>query len=160
MTTPSAAGSPKRLRLAGCLFIAGFFGLVTGMPVAAQTDSSQVVSVVDRFHGALKTGDSVAVMRFLAPDAVILEGGFLESRTDYASGHLSADMAFVAGVTSKIVERTVTIGNDAAWVSTMSDTDGTYNDREIHSRGAELVVLSRDDDVWRIRAIHWSSSPR
>jgi len=30
-------------------------------------------------------------------------------------------------------------------------------DREMNSLGAELMILTRDDDRWMIRAIHWSS---
>jgi len=134
--------------------------LVAGMPAAAQTDSSRVVTVVEGFHQALRRGDSAAVMELLTPDAVVLEGGFLETRADYAAGHLSADMAFVAGITAVVTDRRVTLDGDVAWVSTASDSDGTYDGRDIHSRTAELMVLSRDQGEWRIRAIHWSSSRR
>jgi len=32
--------------------------------------------------------------------------------------------------------------------------------REIDAVGAELLVLAREDGLWRIRAIHWSSRQR
>ncbi len=127
---------------------------------SAQTDSARVVSVIEQFRGALASGDSAGAMALLAPDAVVLEGGSVETREDYAAGHLTADMAFLAGMTSEVVSRTVTMGNDVAWVSTVSHSDGEYNDRTIKSRGAELMILGRTDHGWSVRAIHWSSGRR
>lgn len=116
--------------------------------------------VIEQFHAALAAGDSAGAMALLAHDAVVLEGGWVETREDYASGHLTADMAFLAGMTSEVMSRTVTLAGDAAWVSTVSHTDGDYDGRSVKSRGAELIVLGRVDDGWRIRAIHWSSGRR
>ena len=42
-------------------------------------------------------------------------------------------------------------------LSSTSVRQGRMGDREINSRGAELVVLAREDGTWKIRAIHWSS---
>ncbi len=126
----------------------------------AQADSAQVVAVIEQFHAALAAGDSAAAMALLAPDAVIIEGGWVETRKGYGAGHLTADMAFLAGMTTEIVSRTVTLAGDVAWVSTVSHTDGDYNGRTINSRGAELMILGRGDGGWLIRAIHWSSGRR
>jgi hypothetical protein len=38
-----------------------------------------------------------------------------------------------------------------------SKTTGTFNGRKIDSAGAELIVLTKGDSGWRIRAIHWSN---
>jgi ketosteroid isomerase-like protein len=133
---------------------------VTPAVGAAQSDSAGVVHAVEAFHVALASGDSAGALDLLSSDAVILEGGYLETRANYAAGHLSADMAFLAGVTRVVDDRTVTVAGDVAWVSTASLTDGSYQGRDIHSRGAELMVLSRTPDGWRIRAIHWSSGRR
>ncbi len=127
---------------------------------SAQTDSAQVVAVIEQFHATLAGSDSAGAMALLAPDAVILEGGWVETREGYAAGHLTADMAFLAGMTTEVVSRTVTLAGDAAWVSTVSHTDGDYNGRGVKSRGAELMILGRSEGGWRIRAIHWSSGRR
>ena len=137
-----------------------FLLCLTATAAYAQTDSASVVLVIEEFHTALAEGDSAGAMALLAPDAVVLEGGSVETREDYAAGHLMADMAFLAGLTSEVVSRTVTMGNDVAWVSTVSHSDGEYNGRTIKSSGAELMILNRMDDGWRIRAIHWSSGRR
>jgi hypothetical protein len=37
---------------------------------------------------------------------------------------------------------------------------GEFRARAVNSVGAELAVLTRAGDGWRIRAIHWSSRAR
>ena len=136
------------------------FLCVVPITAAAQDDSTQVVAVIEQFHAALAGGDSAGALALLAPDAVVLEGGWIETRESYAAGHLTADMAFLAGMSSQVVSRAVTLSGDVAWVSTVSHTEGEYDGRAVKSRGAELMILGREDDDWRIRAIHWSSGRR
>jgi ketosteroid isomerase-like protein len=121
-------------------------------------DSAAVVRAVDRFHVALVAKDSVDAMALLAPEAVVLEGGHLETRSEYASGHLSADMEFLSGMKRQIVTRTIRIEGDLAWVSTTSHMAGEYYGKSIETNGAELMVLSRLNNGWLIEAIHWSSA--
>jgi ketosteroid isomerase-like protein len=66
-------------------------------------------------------------------------------------------MAYAAAVERESTTVAVTVSGDVAWAVSRSRTTGTYRDRAVDSEGAELVVLSRDGDQWRIRAIHWSS---
>jgi len=51
----------------------------------------------------------------------------------------------------------VTVNGDVAWAVSTSLSQGTYRDRPVDSRGAELVVLTREEGAWRIQAVHWSS---
>jgi len=105
----------------------------------------------------LAAGDSAAVRALLADDVQVAESGGLESREDYLSHHMPADMAFAAAVAREPGTMRVTVAGDVAWVMSTSHTTGTFRERAIDSRGAELMVLSRHDGGWRIRAIHWSS---
>ena len=145
--------------LVGCLVFA--IATLVGKPSLgyAQTvrDSAAVVRVVEQFHRALAAGDSAAALASLAPDAVILESGGAETLADYRAHHLPADIQFARAVPSVRGAATVAIVGDAAWVSSTSTTQGTFKDRAINSVGAELVVLSKTNGQWRIRAIHWSS---
>jgi len=127
---------------------------------AQSTDSVAVVSAVRAYHAALVSGDSLAALRLLAPDAVILESGAMESRSEYRSHHLPADIGFARAVPSVRKEVAVTVVDDVAWASSTSTTEGTFRDRPVNSMGAELMVLSRTPDGWQIRAIHWSSRTR
>ncbi len=126
--------------------------------LAAQgTDSTAVAGTVRAYHAALASGDSLAALRLLAPDAVILESGGMESRAEYRSHHLPADIDFARAVPSVRGEIAVTVHGDVAWASSTSTTEGMLGERKINSVGAELMVLSRTPTGWVIRAIHWSS---
>lgn len=133
------------------------------VPCAAQgvpTDSAAVAMVVRQFHEALAHRDSAGALALLADDVVVLEAGGLESRAEYRSHHLPADMAFAAAVPRTPGPLRVTLAGDVAWVASTSETTGTFDGRAVNSAGAELVVLSRSPAGWRIRAIHWSSRRR
>lgn len=131
-------------------------------PVTAQStsDSAAVVRVVMEYHDALARGDSAAALRLLAPDAVILESGGLETRDEYRSHHLPGDIGFASAVPSERGAIRVTIQGEVAWAVSTSITQGTFRDRTINSSGAELMVLTRTGATWQIRAIHWSSRAR
>ena len=117
----------------------------------------EIAATVETFHDALKKGDRVAVMALLAPDAQILEGGHAESRDEYEKGHLAADIEFAQAVSSTRENVVARQEGLAAWVTSSSRVSGSFKGRDVNSAGAELIVLSKTPDGWRIRAIHWSS---
>ena len=127
---------------------------------ATPSDSTSVVRTVSEFHQALARGDSAAALALLAPDVIILESGGREDRDEYRAHHLAADIEFARSVPSRVGPMKVTIVGDVAWVSSTSETSGTFRERPINSAGAELMVLSRQAGGWMIRAIHWSSRTR
>ena len=123
-------------------------------------DSAAVAAVVERFHGALAAGDSATALQLIAGDAVILESGSAETRAEYRAHHLPADIAFARGVRAERTAVRVTVVGDVAWAWSTSTTRGEFNGRQVNSVGAELMVLARTPDGWRIRAIHWSTRAR
>lgn len=123
----------------------------------AMSDSADVAAVVTAFHAALAAQDGPGALAMLDPEARILEGGSIETAEDYAAGHLTADMAFAAAVPRERGPMEVRVVGEVAWAASTSRTKGTYRGREIDSRGAELVVLKRSGEGWRIVAIQWSS---
>jgi len=125
-----------------------------------RSDSTDVVAAVHRYHAALASGDSVAVAALLAPGAVILESGGVETRAQYLGGHLRGDIAFAQGVPSERGAVAVTVRGDVAWAASTSTTKGEYRGRAVNSVGAELMVLVRTGQGWQIAAIHWSSRSR
>ena len=124
---------------------------------AAEAPDPQIAATVDAFHDALKKGDRAAVMALLAPDAQILEGGHAESREEYEKGHLASDIEFAQAVPSTREDVVARQEGSVAWVTSSSRVSGTFKGREVNSAGAELMVLTRTPDGWRVRAIHWSS---
>jgi hypothetical protein len=81
---------------------------------------------------------------------VILEGGQAEARAEYLGGHFARDAAFLADAQPEPLFRRTTVAGDAAWVaSTQRVRDATM---------AELLVMKRTPDGWRVAAVHWSSA--
>lgn len=126
----------------------------------AAVDSAAVVAVVDQYHRALADGDSAAALALLSSDAMILESGAIETRAEYRSGHLAADIQFARAVASTHGPVSVVMHDPVAWAISTSVTRGTFRGRALNSQGAELMVLTREQDRWMIRAIHWSSHAR
>lgn len=122
-----------------------------------EATDPQIAATVEAFHVALKNGDRAAVMALLTPDAQILEGGHSETRSEYETGHLAADIEFAKAVPSTRENIVVRQEGSAAWATSTSRVTGTFKGRDVKSAGAELMVLSKTADGWRIRAIHWSS---
>lgn len=123
-------------------------------------DSSRVASTVTSFHSRLEAGDSAGVLELLSPDARILEGGTTETRAQYASHHLAGDIAAARALDGTHAIGKITVLGNAAWVVSTYTTRGTWRERPVDSEGAELMVLRRDGDTWRVAAIHWSSRSR
>lgn len=134
-------------------------GLAAGPRLVSgqAADKAAVLATVRAFHDALARGDAVVALQMLAADVQVLESGGLETREQYRSQHLPGDMAYAKAMPSVRAEESVVISGDVAWVVGTSRTTGTYRERAINSAGAELMVLSRGAEGWRIRAIHWSS---
>ncbi|HYL90844.1 MAG TPA: nuclear transport factor 2 family protein [Burkholderiales bacterium] len=126
---------------------------------SADTDAREVEATVRSFHEALRSGNVGAIRQLLAPDAVVLEGGQLESRDEYLSHHLAADLEFAKTAPSQIQRMETSISGATAWVRSTSVSSGTFRDKPIRLAGAELMVLTRKGAGWEIRAIHWSSRP-
>jgi len=142
------------IALAALLFAA------TGVAQAAPSDSTDVSHVVSRFHAALASGDSAGALVLLAPDALIIESGTVETRAQYRSHHLPADIEFARAVPNTNTVIRVAVDGRTAWVTSASASRGQFETRQIDSVGAELMVLTKRGKVWRIAAVHWSSRRR
>ena len=124
------------------------------------SDSAAVAAVVSKYHDALAAGDSLAALALLADDAVILESGGVETRAEYRSHHLPGDINYAKAIRSQRGPVHVRIRGDVAWSTGTSTTQGEMNGRAINSAGAELMILVRTAQGWKISAIHWSSRQR
>jgi len=127
---------------------------------SAGADSSAAVATVERFHSALTAGDSARAVALLANDVSVVESGAVQTRAEYLSHHLGADMKASQG--SKAVRTLIQvriIGN-AAYVVSKTVTPPTGAEGSTGSELAELMVLSKAASGWSIRAVHWSSRRR
>lgn len=142
--------------------VAFLCGLVAA-PLSAQPvapESAEIIAVVDGFHAALVAGDSLSALRLIAEDAVMLEAGSVETKSEYGKNHLPADIEFESGVSTKRSPIRVVVQGSTAWATSTSEVTGTYQSRAVDFVGAESMVLTRESGGWRIRAIHWSSRAR
>jgi len=120
-------------------------------------DAAGVVSIVEQFHAALKSGDSSFVMRLISEDAVMLEAGGTETRAMYVAEHLPADIEFEMAVPVKRGPVRAAVQGDVAWATCTYEMVGTFKGKPVNSVGTELMVLSKVPDGWRIRAVSWTS---
>lgn len=127
---------------------------------AQNTDDVDVRATLEAFYGAMKSGDTAVAMAQIAEDAQFVESGRLETRAEYETNHLPNDIAFEKQVTGKRSPFNVTVNGDTAWAIASTDFDGTFDGSEVSFTSAQLAVLSRESEGWRIRSIHWSSRPR
>lgn len=116
--------------------------------------------MVAAYHTAEAAGDSTAMVALLDEDAVILEGGGIETKLDFRAHHIAADIAYIRAVKVERGPVRVRVRGDAAWAASTRTAQGNVNGRAVNSAGAELMVLARTPAGWKITAIHWSSRAR
>ena len=145
------------------LIAAGDYSTVAGLRTDSEdsrADSVAVIRTASRFHEALRTGDTAEVKRLIASDLRVLEGGEVETRAEYLAHHLAADIEFAKAVPSDRTVVSFTRQGNVAWLVSTSTSAGKFSGRDINSVGAELMILTRTQNAWRIRAVHWSSAKR
>jgi ketosteroid isomerase-like protein len=119
-------------------------------------DEAAVAAAVKEFQTAMDTGDAPTVMRYLHDDALMMEGGTIEDRMRYEKDHLPADLEFAKGMKATRMPVRQTIRGDVAWARTSSEFRGTFEGKPLALKSLETMVLTREADGWRIRALHWS----
>ncbi len=124
--------------------------------LGATADLAAITSTIEAFHKALAAGKPEQVMSLLQPDALIIEGGVVQTRSEYGSEHLAEDIAFARAVPATSQNVAVRQEGNAAWVTTLFRVVGEFHGKPVNSRTAETAILTRTPTGWRIRAIHWS----
>jgi ketosteroid isomerase-like protein len=151
------AGRTIRFASATIVLMACLWIPACAEPPAKESD---VTAVLESFYSAMKNGDTAAAMALIAPDAVFVESGRLETRSEYETNHLPADIGFEKQVNGKRGPMQVKIQGDTAWVIATTEYDGVFDGGPVNFVSAQLAVLTRAEDIWRIRSIHWSSRRR
>jgi len=143
-----------RYGLAACLACVTWLSACAPKPAPPREED--VKAVVDTFYGAISAGDQAAAMKLIAPDAVFVESGRIETRAEYEANHLPADIEFESKVKAMRGPLRVTFdGRDTAWVISTAEYDEGNPEKYINT---QLMVLTRDTGDWRIRTISWSSN--
>ena len=137
--------------------------IVLWLPACAATPAvhsdADVASVLESFYGAIKRGDAKAAMSVVAPDALFVESGTLETREQYEMNHLPLDIDFERQITGKRGPLRITFAGDTAWIIATTEYDGKVDGGPVSFASSQLMVLTKDAEAWKIRSIHWSSRP-
>ena len=147
---------PATARIHRLLFMALFSLPGCSAPAGPEVES-EVISTLESFYSAMKVGDATKAMTLIAPDALFVESGRLETRAEYEKNHLPNDIAFEKQVTGKRGQWQVKTQADTAWAIATTDFDGTFEGSPVRFVSAQLAVLTRQDGRWLIRSVHWSS---
>ena len=140
------------------LLAAASLAFVAAQAIAEEApDAAAISATAESFHKALAAGEAEKVMSLLQPDALIAEGGTVQTRAEYESEHLAADIAYARAVPGKQLKVVVRQEGNTAWVTSTFEVSGTFESNPVHSFAAETMVLTRTDGGWRIRTVHWSS---
>lgn len=142
------------------LGVALLAGITSVTKAQSSPDSAAAAHAVHAYHSAEAAGDSLAMLALLTDDAVILESGGAQTKEEFRSHHIAADIAFIKSVKIERGAIRVAVRGDVAWAWSTSTTQGESNGRAVNSSGAELMVLVRTAGTWKISAIHWSSRQR
>jgi ketosteroid isomerase-like protein len=144
--------------IAGRLVVLVLVGGLAGCAQASDADrEAEVVDVLRAFYAGIEAGDAEAVMQLVAPDALFIEAGMLETREQYETNHLPADIEFSTDIrgTPEIVR--VAVDGDTAWIVASTRYEGTFDGFPLEFDGLQLMVLGRASGSWLVEAIHWSS---
>lgn len=141
------------------VLVVGLFWLSSCASKPPAHSDAEVAAVLESFYGAIKNGDAKAAMSVIAPDALFVESGNLETREQYETNHLPADIDFEKQVTGKRNPLRIAFKDDAAWVVATTTYEGKFQGAPVSFVSAQLMVLSKDEGTWKIRSIHWSSRP-
>jgi nucleoid-associated protein YgaU len=138
----------------------GFLVLVASQAACARTPpppkEADVVAVVKAFYGGITADKPADVMALIAPDAVFMESGKIETRAEYEMNHLPADIEFEQKVKPmRGPLRVIFDGRDTAWVISRTEYDEGNPEKYVIT---QLMILTRDTGDWKIRSISWSSN--
>lgn len=129
----------------------------SGNGAGAAAGGETPAETMDRFHQALASGDRDTVLALLHDNATILEGGILQTKAQYAAGHLESDMAFLSGIETEQLSRSISASDSQATASTETRFTGEYEGEPVDARIAETATLVNTDGGWRISHINWAT---
>lgn len=143
--------------VAALAFVVAHGAEIPAHPVIVTQDA---VGTADTFAEAIAKGDDATARALLLPNVLIYESGEAETSADeYLNHHLSADIAFMAGMRREVLSRETGGDGAASWVATKSRLRGQYKGKPVDLDSTETLILTFTELGWRISHIHWSSTP-
>ena len=111
------------------------------------------------FQSALQHGDRAAVLALLAPGVSISEGGHVQTRGEYASGHLGGDIAFLKDARVTPVSMASMPLGDSVMVGSESEIETSVKGKPVTLRSREMLKLQQSGKDWKIVSVQWRSAP-
>jgi len=126
--------------------------------VAQETnDKEMIAKTLSDLETAIIENDSERAGEILDDDVTILEGGGMETKSEYLSHHFHSDGKFLSAMNREEVSQEISVEGNMAWVTSKTKMTGTYSGRDIDLSSLELAVLKKENGMWRVIALHWSS---
>lgn len=132
---------------------------ISSMTLFAQqsTEKEMVAKTLSDLEAAIISNDSEQAGKILHDDVTILEGGGMETKTQYLSHHFHSDGKFLSAINREEVSQSIKIEGNVAWVTSKTKMTGSYSGRDIDMTSLELAVLKKENKEWKVVALHWSS---
>ncbi|MEQ9090018.1 MAG: nuclear transport factor 2 family protein [Balneola sp.] len=122
-----------------------------------STEKEMIAKTLSDLETAIVENDSEKAGAILHDDVTILEGGGMETKSQYLSHHFHSDGKFLGAINREEVSQDIKIEGNVAWVTSKTKMTGTYSGRDIDLSSLELAVLKKENGLWRVVALHWSS---
>lgn len=152
---------PAILALAAAFAASSAFAAGEPKPAKAPLDTAvlaEATATVDAFHAALKKGEKTVALGMLEDGVEVFEQGMIErSKSEYATKHLDADMAFSGATKATRLNRGGAILGNLAYITSETKITGSFKGKAVNSISIETMVLHKAGKDWKILHIHWSS---
>ena len=134
---------------------------IAQVPLAAEGTPLAPTAVAAAYLDAMESGDLDAAEKLFAGDSSIYESGGQEGTwKHYREHHLGPEVDAVASFTISRGESESSRSQDGSMAYVAWPIEYKIelrDDRTIESKGTGTFVLTRGDDGYRIRHLHWSS---
>lgn len=122
-----------------------------------STEKEMIAKTLNDLETAIVENDSEKAGEILHDDVKILEGGGMETKSQYLSHHFHSDGKFLSAMNREELSQEISVEGNMAWVTSKTKMTGTYSGRDIDLSSLELAVLKKENGMWRVIALHWSS---
>ncbi|MBO6571240.1 MAG: nuclear transport factor 2 family protein [Balneola sp.] len=122
-----------------------------------STEKEMIAKTLNDLETAIVENDSEKAGEILHDDVTILEGGGMETKSQYLSHHFHSDGKFLSAMNREELSQEISVEGNMAWVTSKTKMTGTYSGRDIDLSSLELAVLKKENGMWRVIALHWSS---
>ena len=123
--------------------------------------SGPAEAALQAFSDALEVGNRELVVRWLAPDAQIVENGVTETRDAYAGHHMDQEMRLLKDAKRILVDRrVVNDGPDRARVTSMIRLIGNRADKPFDTMTSEVATVEKSSGEWLVKRVEWNPAQK